>query len=130
MKPNEKKMLLALVILLVGLSAKSIWIDPFHSSSHAHNQYAEYARLMAPFQQQTTLDRMKVLNYRTVDVQRESDEGLTNIVVLEPENENIKEIEIKGEYSAKVRAYLLWVFPTRDIRIEGGFSVNESATNR
>ncbi|SFI37727.1 hypothetical protein SAMN05192551_1156 [Tindallia magadiensis] len=129
MKPNEKKMLFALMILLIGLSAKSIWIDPFRSSSDTLRQYAEYAQLMAPFQQQTTLDRMKVLNYRTVDVQRESDEGLTNIVVLEPENDDVKEMEIKGEYSARVRAYVLWVFPIRDIRVEGGFSVNESATN-
>ncbi|RQD67013.1 MAG: hypothetical protein D5S00_11410 [Tindallia sp. MSAO_Bac2] len=126
MKANEKKMLIALIILLSGLAVKSFFMDPYRPESDQMAQYAEFAQLMAPFQQQTMLDRMKVLNYQTVDVERIKEEGQTHIAVLEPDTDGIAEIELSGEYEARVRAYLFWIFPIRDIHIEGGLPAHEN----
>ena len=121
MKPVEKRMLIALVILVALLAVKSTVLDPFQADSADKENYAQYARMMAPFQNQTMLDRMRVLTYRTVSVERTEESGETRIVVLDPETDDALEATLTGEYQAVVRSYLFWIIPVGNIQIEGGF---------
>ena len=126
MKATEKKMMMALIILLIGLSAKSFLMDPYRAESELTADYAEFAKMMAPFKQQTMLDRMKVLTYRTVKVEQVHEGGDTYIVALDPDADEMIDKQLPGSYEARVRAYLLWVIPLRDVQIEGGFPAYEN----
>ncbi len=128
MKATEKKMMMALIILLIGLAAKSLLMDPYRTESESMAAYAEFARLMAPFQQQTMLDRMKVLTYRTIQVEQVQGDEETHIVILDPYADEMIDKRLSGTYEARVRAYLLWIIPLRDIQIEGGFPAHENET--
>lgn len=126
MKATEKKMFIALIVLLIGLSVKSLFMDPYRAESERMADYAEFARLMAPFQQQTMMDRMKILTYRTINVNKVESDGETTIVSLDDDTDEMVEIQLAGEYEARVRAYLLWIIPLRDVQIEGGFPAYEN----
>ncbi len=124
MKQYDKRMLLLVIFAALLLSAKSIWMDPVKLHEKNERLYSQYAELAAPFNDGEVLPPTGLYTYRTVDVERRSDEGETIIVQVDPTTNQLTEVTLQGEYQAKVRAYILYVLPVKNITVEGGLADN------
>ncbi len=119
MDKRSRAMLIATAILFVVLMIKSIWIDPAKAAEEEQNHYSKFALEVAPDLHNSLLLKTGLLTYRIIDVERVSQEGVTVVAYTDEEGKMVQE-EITGQYSAKARVYLLYIFPYKDFKIEGG----------
>lgn len=113
-------MLIVTIFLLGLLIAKSLWYDPVGKLEGEREQFKNYALEVAPIQNTSLLEKLGILNYKVMFVLKEKDEGNTDITYKDPSSGEWVKETLEGEYRAKVRAYLLYVFPVKDIHIKGG----------
>jgi hypothetical protein len=130
MKQYEKKMIILILILLVGLSVKSLFLDEVRPDSIELEQYQRYAKLAASLMESPFSRQTGMFTYRTVSVTRVSDEGETAVIYLDEGDAGdvLVEVTIPGQYEARVRGYLLSILPVKQVRIEGGLTEDGGKT--
>lgn len=119
MDKRGQAMLIVVILLLGILITKSIYFDDVGRLEGEREQYKKYALEIAPIQNTSLLEKMGMLTYRVIYVVREEG-GSTDITYKEPESGVWKKETLQGQYGAKVRAYVLYIFPVKDIHIKGG----------
>lgn len=129
MKRYDKRMILLVVVAVVLLAVKSTWFDPVAPEDMSLQHYSEYALLAASLQSGITPPPAWLYTYRTVAVTRLSQDGTTVVLLPETDTNLLKEVVLQGQYQAKVRAYLLYLFPVKHIMIEGGVA-NDASTSK
>ncbi len=128
MKTYDKRMAVLVLVLLVLLTLKSLVIDPVQVKDTEMNLYRQYAVLAAPYQGSRTPPPDWLYTYRAVGVEKTGSEGKTVIAVWQTGSHQLMEVELPGQYRAQVRAYLLYILPVKNIRVEGGLEHNGSDT--
>lgn len=124
----EKRMIALILFLFLGLLVKSVWIDPVKPENNDLMHYSQYAQLAAPFQSGAMIEGWQLYTYRTVFVEQVTTEGETLILYRDPVTEEMREAVLPGQYQARVRGYLLSIFPAKQVRVEGGLSDDGSDT--
>lgn len=120
MEKRGQAMLIVVILLLGLLIAKSLWFDPAGELESQRELYKNFALEIAPIQNTSLLEKWGMLTYRVMFVLKEEAEGNTDIMYKDlSTGEWIKET-LEGQYRAKVRTYLLYVIPIKDIHIKGG----------
>jgi len=128
MKRYEKRMAALVLILLVSLAVKSLIVDPVRTESMELDLYQQYAQLAAPFQGRGNPPPKWLYTYRTVSAEKVSSEGETRIMYQDNETNKMMEILLPGQYRAQVRAYIFYILPAKNIRVEGGLIDGGSET--
>lgn len=123
MNKRGLRMTVVAMILFGLLIAKSLWFDPVGTLQGEEEMYRQFVVEMAPIKKPSLLDRWGLLTYRATVVIQEEEDGYTEIMYRSAEDkENWITETIQGQYRAKVRGYILYIIPIKDIRIEGGIS--------
>ncbi|SET73162.1 hypothetical protein SAMN05660297_03312 [Natronincola peptidivorans] len=113
--------MLILAFLLMGLLiVKSLWLDPVGALDEEREKYKAYALTVAPIQNTSLLEKGNLLTYRVMFVVKEKEEGITEVIYEGQQSKEWDSEILEGQYRAKVRAYLLYVIPVKDLRIQGG----------
>ena len=121
MKRYEKRMAVLVLVLLAALSVKSVLLDPAKPGSGELALYGQYSLLAAPYYGRVG-PGSSLYTYRIIHVAKTAEEGQT-LIVVEDENSGERREEIlSGRYEAKVRGYLFYILPVKQIRVEGGLS--------
>ncbi|MEN1762172.1 hypothetical protein [Anoxynatronum sibiricum] len=128
MKRYDRRMAIIILVLFLLLSIKSVLLDPVTPSTKALEQYAGFARLAAPLQVGMPPLLEKLHTFRTISVEQVSEEGDTLILYPVPGENKLAEARLSGTYEARVRGYLLFVLPVKQILIEGGLENHENDT--
>lgn len=119
MDKRSKQMFLVTIILLFILIAKSTLIDPVVNLTGDSQLYKQYMAQTAPLRG-GLLEKTGLLSYRVVKVKKDKMEGSTEVLIRYPESDEWNPIILEGEYLGKVRAYLLYFIPIKDINFKGG----------
>lgn len=119
MNNRAKIMIVSAIFLLALLIAKSLWFDPVKDLEGDALKYQKYALEVAPHQDTFFNINLPIVEYKVVSVKKIKDEGETKITYRD-ENGRLREEEIEGDYTAKVRAYLFSILPFTDLQIKGG----------
>jgi hypothetical protein len=124
MKRYEKRMIILILILLVGLSVKSVYMDEIRPETTELDQYQRYAKLAASLMDSPFAGKIGLFTYRTISVTQVTEDGETAIVYPDGDGEAVVFVEmtLPGQYEARVRGYLLSILPVKQVRIEGGVS--------
>ena len=125
----EKKMAVALAVLLVLLSFKSLVLDPYRPVTPEEAAYREFALLVAPYHGSPIPGDGVLYTRRVVRLERVSGDGITEIMIVDSDSGELVEKALDGHYEARIRSYLLGVIPIREFRIEGGVASDGSETN-
>ncbi|ABR50571.1 hypothetical protein Amet_4499 [Alkaliphilus metalliredigens QYMF] len=120
MDRRSKSMLIIACILMVLLIGKSLWYDPAGVLEGERGKFQSYASSTAPLENSGLLEKLGLLHYRVLFVLQESDEGTTEISYFDKEMDQQVEVVLEGQYRAKVRAYLFYVIPVKEMQIKGG----------
>ncbi|AOY75125.1 hypothetical protein [Clostridium formicaceticum] len=118
MNKRGQAMFMVTLFLLAILIAKSLWFDPVGVLEGDREKYQLFAFQVAPLQNTSLLERGGLLTYSVIYVLKESEEGNTKIMYKEDKAWLTE--ELKGQYRAKVRAYIFRVIPIKDIYVQGG----------
>ncbi len=113
-------MLIVTIVLIALLIGKSLYLDPVGQLDVSSSQYATYALDIAPIQNKSLLEKWGLLSYRLVHLVQEEEGGTTDIMYRDETSKEWSKSKIRGQYSAKVRAYLMGILPVKDIYIKGG----------
>lgn len=119
MDQRSKTMLIVTILLFSVLSIKSIWIDPARAVDANEGHYKSFAQEIAPDLHKSILLKTGLLTYRITSVTKVNEEGKTGVKYINKTGETY-EGELKGQYSAKARVYVLYILPYKDFKIEGG----------
>ncbi|SMP69922.1 hypothetical protein [Anoxynatronum buryatiense] len=128
MKRYDRRMAGIVLVLLLLLSMKSVFLDPVRPSTKILEQYAGFARLAAPLQIGMPPLLEKLHTFRTISVKQVSEEGNTLILYPVPGENKLEEVQLTGTYEARVRGYLFFVLPVKQILIEGGLESHGNDT--
>ena len=117
MSKREKIYSIAIVVLLVLLTVKSMVIDNYKPTTEDEQLFYTYASEIAQEQYDGFTYKYNISSYKIVSVKKIEDEGVSVLEVIDPiTNEKVLE-EIDGKYKAKIRKYLLWILPYGEDRI-------------
>ena len=130
MKRYEKRMIILILILLVGLSVKSIYLDEIRPETTELDQYQRYAKLAASLMDSPFSSKIGLFTYRTISVEQVATDGETAIVYPDGKDDVVVFVEmtLPGQYEARLRGYLLSILPVKQVRIEGGMTTHGSET--
>jgi hypothetical protein len=129
MKRYEKRMIIVILVLLLGLSVKSIYMDEIRPETTELDQYQRYAKLAASLMDSPFASRIGLFTYRTINVKQVAAEGETVIIYPDGNGDSVVFVEmtLPGQYEARLRGYLLSILPVKQVRIEGGVSHGSAA---
>ncbi len=119
MDKGSKIMLVITVIFLFFLIIKSVAIDPIDKLDGDMEKYRLYSLQTAPLSG-GIFKNTGLLTYRVVKVKQDSMEGTTEIIIKDENSDKWIDHILQGQYSGKVRAYLLKFMPVKDIYFRGG----------
>ncbi|SDL26772.1 hypothetical protein [Natronincola ferrireducens] len=120
MNQRGQAMLIVVVLLGILLIVKSLWFDPVGGLEGEKETYRVFAQEVASLQNTSLLERWGLLTYRVMFVLQEEEEGITEVMYRDNTSEEWITEVLEGQYRAKVRAYLLYTIPMKDIHIKGG----------
>ncbi|QUH19856.1 hypothetical protein [Alkaliphilus sp. B6464] len=124
MDKRSKTMIIVTIFLLFLLIIKSTVIDPVGELVGDSEKYRLYTLQTSPLNG-GLLEKAGLLTYRVVKVKQDSIEGNTEVLLkIENSDEWTSDI-LEGQYSGKVRAYLFYFIPVKDINFRGGFVKDE-----
>lgn len=119
MDKRSKSMIVVTVVLACILMLKSNLMDPVGPLEGELELYRQYALQTAPLGSKI-LKNTGLLTYRVVKVNKTSMEGSTEILIRSEGEEEWVRQTLEGEYTGKVRSYLLNFIPVKDINFKGG----------
>lgn len=121
MDKRSKIMIIITIVLLFLLVIKSNLVDPVHELDGDIEKYRLYSLQTAPLSG-GIFKNTGLLTYRAVKIKQDSTEDTTDIIIKDENSGEWLDHTIKGQYSGKVRAYLLNFIPVKDIYFKGGVS--------
>jgi len=113
-------MIIVTIFLLALLIVKSTVMDPVGELTGDLEKYRLYALQTSPLSG-GFLEKTGLLTYRVVKVKQDSMEGNTEVLLKVENSDEWTNDILEGQYSGKVRAYLLYFIPVKDINFRGGF---------
>lgn len=119
MDKRSKTMIIVTIFLLFILIIKSTVIDPVGVQVGDLEKYRLYALQTSPLSG-GLLEKTGLLTYRVIRVRQDSIDGNTEVLLKIDNKDKWRNEILEGQYSGKVRAYLLNFIPVKDINLKGG----------
>jgi len=119
MDRRSRTMIIVTIFLLFILIIKSTIIDPIGKQEGDFEKYRLYALQTSPLSG-GLLEKAGLLTYRVVKVKQSSIAGSTEVLFKLDNSDEFRHEILKGQYIGKVRAYLLYFIPVKDINLKGG----------
>lgn len=120
MDKRARNMVIATIVLFMILVVKSLWFDPVENLEGDLEKYKEYAYQTVLYERSGLLGKSGLLTYRVIDVAQESQKGATEVKYQNEINRKWNTDVLPGQYYAKVRAYVFYILPVKDITVRGG----------
>lgn len=117
MNKREKIYLIAIIVLLGLLLAKSFYLDEYKPVTEDEILFREYVEKVIDDKFHGFFSRSKLIGYRIVSIKKVEDEGVSVIEVKSENEGEYKNAEIDGKYVAKIRKYLFHVLPYGEDKI-------------
>lgn len=108
MDSKEKKLLIAMVVLLAMLMVKSVFIDPYTPENQAQVKFYDEVEAILDISEDSWLYDSKLVTTRVVKMKKMTDKERT--VKVEGGDAYVA----TGIYKAKVRKYVLGIIPFSD----------------
>lgn len=116
MNAREKSMLIVTLLLLLALIGKSLFFDEVKSLNDQEQQFKAFADYSVAEKYNGKLQQYHIITYRVFDIFTADDKVNTMIRYKDETGKEIEKI-LDRRYTARVRAYLLGVFPYKQFSI-------------
>ncbi|WP_432667334.1 hypothetical protein R9X47_13205 [Wukongibacter baidiensis] len=111
MNKKEKIYLIAIIVLLGILVVKSLYLDEYKPVTEEEVMFKEYAEKIIDEKFNGFFSRNKLIRYKIVSIKKVDNTGVSIIQVKNQDEDEYKNVEIKGKYVARIRKYLFNILP-------------------
>lgn len=116
-KGREKAMIIMLVVLLIVLSVKSLYLDEVKDLNPQEQQFKDFVEYSVSQEQDGFLEKRGLMVYRVYDLYMADEKQNGVLKYVDPNTNEEVQITQKGRYNARVRGYLLWIFPAKHFSV-------------
>lgn len=116
MNAREKSMIIVTFLLLVALVGKSLFFDEVKDLSNQEQQFKAFVDYSVAEKYNGKLQEYNIITYRVFDIFTADDQVRTMIRYKDATGKEIEKI-LDRRYTARVRAYLLGIFPYKQLAI-------------
>lgn len=108
---KEIVMILVTIVLLITLGVKSIFFDEVTDLTPAEQQFKDFVDYSVARDYDGMLEKASLMVYRVYNIEMADKDQNAVLKYQDPRTGKKVETVQVGRYNAKVRGYVLWIFP-------------------